>query len=226
MPSNVSLGNFRAALPADTCVFAEAAAFAASQVVEQCFASHADSHVASQTIVSSHVANTCATMSTATHDCPRAHISRAQPAQQGFDLSVLAPYLETSEVHRGTCISSCAQTFLQPLSEGYFQKLIAAFELSLPAYAHVPRSILPDVKSLLRKYQHVFIFPTLCLLLLQVFPTTFLQETLPPFIICFIARAQRSFQLSKQKLNACLNYRLSVLVILLGRLLVFLFVSL
>ena len=36
-------------------------------------------------------------MSTATHDCPRAHISRAQPAQQGFDLSVLAPYLETSE---------------------------------------------------------------------------------------------------------------------------------
>ena len=57
LPSNVSLGSVRAVLPADTCVFAEAAIFTASQVVEQCFALHANLHVASQTIASSHVAN-------------------------------------------------------------------------------------------------------------------------------------------------------------------------
>ena len=79
--------------------------------------------------------------------------------QQGFDYSVLAPYLETSESTEERAFPPLNKPFLQPFSKGHFQKLIAALELNSYAYTHVPCSILSNLKSLLHKYQHVFHLP-------------------------------------------------------------------
>ena len=56
-------------------------------------------------------------------------------------------------------LSPTAAEYLDPNSQEYYDKLVAALELDGPLYYHVPLGIMSEFKALLRKYPTAFHLP-------------------------------------------------------------------
>ena len=90
------------------------------------------------------------------------HNSNLQEMAQdnlAFASSILSPYIKCTKRHQANSFSPIGNSNIQPHLEEYFGKILHALELDTPSYAHVPRSILTQFKSLLHDFQHVFHLP-------------------------------------------------------------------
>ena len=73
-----------------------------------------------------------------------------------IDSSILAPYLPSTERETPEMFPPSTFPTSMPFSDSYFTQLVASFDLDTSLYSHVPRDILSQFQTLLRKYQHIF----------------------------------------------------------------------
>ena len=202
LPLNVSIGNIRPVLSTDTNVLEDAAEFTASQVANQWYslvsARHAAHHNIDDlpTLDSDKIVN-------GGHAIHNSNLQEMAQDNLAFDSSILSPYLECTERHQANSFSPVGNSNIQPHSEEYFGKLLHALELD--TYAHVPRSISTQLKSLLHDFQHVFICLTHLCLPLRAYIIIFLLGILLLSIAFLIAKAPQNFPLLRLKLHVCLS---------------------
>eukprot|EP00795_Rhopilema_esculentum_P001065 gene1065-15396_t len=158
LPLNVSIGNIRPVLSTDTNVLEDAADFTASQVANQWYSLVSATHAARRNIDALPTLDPDKIVNGG-HAIHTSNLQEMAQDNLAFDSSFLSPYLECTERHQANSFSPIGKSNIQPHSEEYFGKLLHALELDAPSYAHVPRSILTQFKSLLHDFQHVFHLP-------------------------------------------------------------------
>ena len=80
-------------------------------------------------------------------------------AKAGLDSSYLSPFLPEPDFDPPYVYPPVEIVDLDPHSEEYFQKLVAALDLDTQSYAHVDPTIMTRFKDLIRKYAHAFYLP-------------------------------------------------------------------
>ena len=80
-------------------------------------------------------------------------------AKAGLDSSYLSPFLPEPDLDPPYVYLPVEIVDLDPHSEEYFQKLVAALDLDTESYAHVDPTIMTRFKDLIRKYAHAFYLP-------------------------------------------------------------------
>ena len=80
-------------------------------------------------------------------------------ANAGLDSSYLSPFLPEPDLDPPYVYPPAEIVDLDPHSEEYFQKLVAALDLDTESYAHVDPTIMTRFKDLIRKYAHAFYLP-------------------------------------------------------------------
>ena len=81
-------------------------------------------------------------------------------AKDGLDSSYLSPFLPEPDLDPPYVYPPVETVDLDPHSEEYFQKLVAALDLDTESYAHVDPTIMTPFKDLIRKYAHAFYLPS------------------------------------------------------------------
>ena len=80
-------------------------------------------------------------------------------AKAGLDSSYLSPFLPEPDPDPPYVYPPVELVDLDPHSEEYFQKLVAALDLDTESHAHVDPTIMARFKDLFRKYAHAFYLP-------------------------------------------------------------------
>ena len=78
---------------------------------------------------------------------------------RGLDSSYLSPFLPEPDLDPPYVYPPVEIVDLDPHSEEYFQKLVAALDLDTESYAHVDPTIMTRFKDLIRKYAHAIYLP-------------------------------------------------------------------
>ena len=84
------------------------------------------------------------------------HAQTSEMAKAGLDSSCLSPFLPEPDVDPPHVYPPPPVEIvdLDPHSEEYFQKLVAAIDLDTDSYAHVDPTTMTRFKELIRKYPH------------------------------------------------------------------------
>ena len=101
-------------------------------------------------------------------------------AQAGLDSSFLSPFLPEPDLNPPHVFPPAESVGLDPHSEEYFQKLVAALDLDTDIYAHVNPVIMKQFKELIRKYSHAFHLPGSPLGTIKCYPHHIATGDLPP----------------------------------------------
>ena len=80
-------------------------------------------------------------------------------AKAGLDSSYLSPFLPEPDLDPPYVYPPVEIVDLDPHSDEYFQKLVAALDLDTDSYTHVDPTIMTRFKDLIRKYAHAFYLP-------------------------------------------------------------------
>ena len=83
----------------------------------------------------------------------------SEMAKAGLDSSYLSPFLPEPDLDPPYVYPPVEIVDLDPHSEEYFQKLVAALDLDTESYVHVDPTIMTRFKDLIRKYAHAFYLP-------------------------------------------------------------------
>ena len=87
------------------------------------------------------------------------HAQTSEMAKAGLDSSYLSPFLPEPDLDPPHVYPLVEIVDLDPHSEEYFQKLVAASDLDTDSYAHVDPTTMTKFKELIRKYPHAFYLP-------------------------------------------------------------------
>ena len=87
------------------------------------------------------------------------HAQTAEMARAGLDSSILSPFLPEPDLDHPEALPTTGGVYLDPYSNEYFDKLIAALELDSPVYANIDSGVIAKFKEILRKYAEAFHLP-------------------------------------------------------------------
>ena len=87
------------------------------------------------------------------------HAQTAEMARAGLDSSILSPFLPEPDLDHPEALPPTGQVYLDPYSDEYFDKLVAALELDSPMYANIDSEVIAKFKEILRKYPEAFHLP-------------------------------------------------------------------
>ena len=87
------------------------------------------------------------------------HAQTAEMARAGLDLFILSPFLPEPDLDHPKALPPTGGVYLDPYSDEYFDKLVAALELDSPMYANIDSEVIVKFKEILRKYPEAFHLP-------------------------------------------------------------------
>ena len=86
------------------------------------------------------------------------HARTAKMAQAGLDSSILSPILPEPDLEHPEALPHTGRVYLDPYSDEYFDKLVAALELESPMYVNIDSEVIVKFKEILRKCPEAFHF--------------------------------------------------------------------
>ena len=159
LPHNANLATIQPFTPNHDKIFSEAADHTAATLADTWFeyARHTGKAQTSPSAARSHL------QPSGTSPPPKSwssHVQTSEMAKASLDSFYLSPflpepYLDPPHVHP----PPVEFVDLDPHSEEYFQKLVAALDLDTDSYAHVDPTTMTRFKELIRKYPHAFYLP-------------------------------------------------------------------
>ena len=77
----------------------------------------------------------------------------------GLDFSILCPFTEPPDIEELHALLPSEPSQLDPISDYYFDQLVAALQLDTERYKHVSTNVLQELKKLVKGYTHIFYLP-------------------------------------------------------------------
>ena len=77
-------------------------------------------------------------------------------ALAGLGSSILSPFLPEPDLDHPEALPPTGGVCLDPYSDEYFDKLVAALELDSPMYANIDSEVIVKFKEILKKYPEAF----------------------------------------------------------------------
>ena len=87
------------------------------------------------------------------------HAQTAKMVWAGLDSSILSPFLPEPDLDHPEALPLTEGVYLDPYSDEYFDKLVAALELDSPMYTNIDSKVIVKFKEILRKYPEPFHLP-------------------------------------------------------------------
>ena len=158
LPHNANLGSIQPFNSNHEQVFSEAADHTAHTLADTWFeyAKHTGTTQNPSSVARSQA------QPTGTSCFPQSWSLQAQTSEMtkaGLDSSYLSPFLPEPDLDPPHVHPLVEDVSLDPHSEEYFQKLVAALDLDTESYAHVDPTIMTRFKDLIRKYAHAVYLP-------------------------------------------------------------------
>ena len=158
LPHNANLESIQPMSPDHNQVFSEAADHTAHQLADTWleYAKHTGSVSDSKSVSRSQAQLFGTSSSLRSWSLPA---QTTEMAQAGLDSSFSSSFLPEPDLDPPHVFLPAENVGLDPHSEEYFQKLVAALDFDTDIYAHVDPVIIKQFKELIRKYSYAFHIP-------------------------------------------------------------------